>query len=329
MTHITQHSRSRRKTYAGALIVVLLSVLAAICLPSRSAAAATVVAPRPEGPPLARVPGHIEPEAFDPRSKESAKAPRQQGPLVYRGGPVQDYTKTYVIFWLPAGYTFDTRAGDSYYEGLITRYLTDVNASSFYNTVTQYGDSFAWIRPNSTLADVAIDTTPYPVRSGQVFTTDSDIQAEVVKWIRARGWIYGQHEQFLVYTAAGVPTWESHLGWSTDKHGYCAYHTYFNSGGEVFSEEKDAADILSALIKHNSSGLSSTLQALVKRLVAADRALADIAIGQAIGAGGRPNQITQAQSQLTQGDTSAGAGKYAAAINHYRNAWQHAQAAMR
>ena len=226
MNHSTHHSRSRRKTGAGALIVVLLSVVLAICLPKTAAAKA--LAPIAEGPQLAHVPRHIEPEAFERPSKESAKARGRQLPVLSRGGRVQDYTRTYVIFWLPAGYTYDTVGGSSYYENLITRYLTDINASTFYNTLTQYGDPLAWIRPNSTLADVVLDTTPYPVRSGHVFTIDSDIQAEVVKWINARGWIYGLHEQFLVYTAAGVQTWAPDLGWSTDpKDGYCAYHSYF------------------------------------------------------------------------------------------------------
>ena len=100
-------------------------------------------------------------------------------------------------------------------------------------------------------------------------------------------------------------------------------------GNEVFTEEKAAVSILSALIKHNNSGISGAVQGLVDRLIAADHALADIAITQAISAGGRPNQITQAQNQLAQGDNSASAGKYAVAINHYKNAWRHAQAAMK
>ena len=100
-------------------------------------------------------------------------------------------------------------------------------------------------------------------------------------------------------------------------------------GDEVFTEEKDAVGILSALIKNNNSGISGTLQGLVNRLVAADRALADIAISQAISAGGRPNHIARAQNQLAQGNNSAGAGKYTAAIGHYRNAWQQAQEAMK
>jgi uncharacterized repeat protein (TIGR01451 family) len=113
-------------------------------------------------------------------------------------------------------------------------------------------------------------------------------------------------------------------------------NSWFNSntlvvkeGDEVFTEEQDAVGILGALIKHNNSGISGTLQAFVNRLVAVDRALADIAISQAISAGGRPNQIAQAQNHLAQGDSRAGAGKYTAAINHYKNAWQHAQKALK
>jgi hypothetical protein len=65
---------------------------------------------------------------------------------------------------------------------------------------------------------------------------------------------------------------------------------------------------------------------LVSRLLAADHALADIAINQAISAGGASNHIAQAQDQLAQGDDNA--SKSNVAIEHYRNAWQHAQLAM-
>lgn len=102
-----------------------------------------------------------------------------------------------------------------------------------------------------------------------------------------------------------------------------------NAGVEVFTRERDATSTLVSLIKHNNSGLATVLPGFIRRLVAVDRGLADIALNQAISASGRPNRIVQAQQQMAQGDTSAGAAKYTSAIGHYKNAWQHAQAAMK
>jgi uncharacterized repeat protein (TIGR01451 family) len=100
-------------------------------------------------------------------------------------------------------------------------------------------------------------------------------------------------------------------------------------GDKVFREQKDAVGKLIDLLKNNNSGISGGLQGFINRLVAADRALADIAINQAISAGDDPNQIAQAQNELAQGNSSATAGKYIVAIEHYRNAWKHAQQAMK
>ena len=100
-------------------------------------------------------------------------------------------------------------------------------------------------------------------------------------------------------------------------------------GKKVFTEEKNVVVKLSILIKQNNSGISGSLKQLVRRLVAADRALADIALHQAINAGGDTNQIAIATKELTRGNSNANAGQYNVAIEHYRNAWQHAQQAMK
>jgi hypothetical protein len=135
-----------------------------------------------------------------------------------------------VIFWLPSGSTFEPNGSSANFERLIDRYFADVGGSTFANTQTQYYDSTNWVSTSSTFTDAVVDTTPYPVRNGSVYTTDSDIRAEVGKWIKARGWAYGLHERFFVYTAANVLTWDQYLGWSNNggTTGYCAYHNYFS-----------------------------------------------------------------------------------------------------
>jgi hypothetical protein len=150
-------------------------------------------------------------------------------PLQPGTGPVQNYTKTYAIFWLPSGYTFEKGGSSSRYESLMIRYLRDVNHSSFLNVLTQYYDSANWITNSSTYSGGVLDTRPYPVRGGYVYTTDADIQLEVAREIKLHNWPYGLHEQFFVYTASGVLTWAQVAGgWSNagaaNPTGYCAYH---------------------------------------------------------------------------------------------------------
>jgi hypothetical protein len=219
-------------------LVILVAILA-FMVAAGSAAAATAATPhipstgnrglagKPhgEGPRLGRIRAH-EPEEVEPQTTAAAAASTSI-PMTPHGGPVQDYTKTFVIFWLPTGYTFENGGSSQNFINLIWRYFSDVGGSTFANTQTQYYDSSNWVSNSSTLVDGVVDNTPYPVRNGYVYTTDTDIQNIVAKWIKARGWLYGLHEQFFVYTAANVPTWESHLGWNTDTKGYCAYHNYF------------------------------------------------------------------------------------------------------
>jgi len=100
-------------------------------------------------------------------------------------------------------------------------------------------------------------------------------------------------------------------------------------GEMVFSEEKDAVIFISDLIKTNDGGLAGALQEFVSRLIAVDHALAEIALHQAISAGGAANLIAQAQNELAQGDSKASSGKYTVAIGYFRNVWKHAQQAMK
>jgi hypothetical protein len=100
-------------------------------------------------------------------------------------------------------------------------------------------------------------------------------------------------------------------------------------GETVFNEEKAAVMFMSDLIKTNAGALAGVLQGFVNRLIAADHALADIAIHQAISTGGAANLITQAQNELAQGDSNTNSGEYTLAIEHFRNAWQLAQQAMK
>ena len=102
-------------------------------------------------------------------------------------------------------------------------------------------------------------------------------------------------------------------------------HLRTKDGDEVFKQEKDAVNKLRDLIKDNKSTLDKTrLQGFINRLAGVDRELARIAISEAVQAGGSARDIEKAQEELSKGDGDHAVGKSDTAIEHYRNAWQHA-----
>jgi hypothetical protein len=108
-------------------------------------------------------------------------------------------TKTYAIFWLPPGAHFEAPGfgSDRQFEQLVVRFLADVGGTSYYNTVTQYGDDFGPIRNSSRFAGIAIDTHPYPAGA-------ASIPNEVLSDAARQGWPGGLTSLFLVFTAAGA-----------------------------------------------------------------------------------------------------------------------------
>jgi uncharacterized repeat protein (TIGR01451 family) len=121
-----------------------------------------------------------------------------------------------------------------------------------------------------------------------------------------------------------------HLSTSLDESLWLSENTLVTKNGKnVFQSEKDAIVKLSHLIKRNNSGIAGTVQGFINRLVAADRALADIAIYQVMSAHGNIKQIANAQNEFTRGNQSADNSQYVMAVIRFQNAWQHAQQAMK
>jgi hypothetical protein len=106
-------------------------------------------------------------------------------------------------------------------------------------------------------------------------------------------------------------------------------HLAPKDGEKVFNEEKNAVSKLDELIKDKRNSVpGATLQGFINQLAGVDRHLATIAIGDAVTKSGAPKDIAKANEELGKGDSDIAAGKYASGIEHYRNAWQHAQKAM-
>lgn len=100
-------------------------------------------------------------------------------------------------------------------------------------------------------------------------------------------------------------------------------------GHEVFGQEKDAVNKLRNLLKDKKSTIpAAVLQGFIDRLVGMDRALAQVAIGDAVSATGDAKMIAKANAELAKGDSEVAEAKYESGIEHYRNAWEHAQKAL-
>jgi hypothetical protein len=100
-------------------------------------------------------------------------------------------------------------------------------------------------------------------------------------------------------------------------------HLNPKQGQQVFDQEKDAVNKL-ALVRDDprSTVAPATAQAFIDRIVAVDRALAQVAIDDAVG--GNPTELAKANAELGKGDASAASNRPEEAIQHYRKAWDHA-----
>lgn len=107
-------------------------------------------------------------------------------------------------------------------------------------------------------------------------------------------------------------------------------------GHDVFHEERESAQKIFDAIRQgeiSDAGLRDELVALIDALVSADRRLAEVAISDALEAGGDPEEIEEAMEHLAEGDQLVAAAAeegdllhvaallYTAMDGAYRHAW--------
>lgn len=121
---------------------------------------------------------------------------RAQNDLQDQQGPVMQSPTVFLIFWLPTGAHFDPSGatGDTTYESLMSRFFTDVSASSYLNIMSQYPGTCGpptLATTQSCLSTVAVggsfvDTRAY-THAGTAADPlqDADIQTEVTNFITA------------------------------------------------------------------------------------------------------------------------------------------------
>jgi len=181
----------------------------------------------------------------DPSLREGVVAPgatgtvgltlcdRQCPALRFHGHAVVHHLTAYVIFWLPAGHTFEPGGGDARFQSLVQQYFNDVGGTDFYGMLGQYWDYQGFMQNSVTLGGTYVDTTPYP-RAGTRAAplTDADIQAGVARAQQKNGWIVdGEHAYFLFtgynVESCSMSVLSKECSFSTNGRHYCAYHSAF------------------------------------------------------------------------------------------------------
>jgi hypothetical protein len=104
-------------------------------------------------------------------------------------------------------------------------------------------------------------------------------------------------------------------------------HLVPKRGDHVFDDEQGAAARLVEL-RARSGIPAETLQPLIDLLVQGTKALADVAIADAVKARGNASEISQAKSERAKADASFEVGRVTEGIGHLQLAWHHAEKAM-
>jgi hypothetical protein len=101
-------------------------------------------------------------------------------------------------------------------------------------------------------------------------------------------------------------------------------HLRSKGGNTAMNEEKLSVNTLREIMDSKKCPVDpAVLQGFIDRIVKCDRLLAVISIQEAAQAGLDPKKVAQALESVAKGDREAAAGRYANAIEHYRNAWRH------
>jgi hypothetical protein len=170
-----------------------------------------------------------------------AKALADTGPLLYHGGPIMRAPTLYAIFWEPP--TLQNGGPTSiplHYAQVNIFLMVDYLFHGIDNNNTQYfqtvGTTTTYILNAGSFGGFAFDTSPYPA-SGCTdnFTpgnciTDAQIQAEIQKVMRSKGWTGGLNNQFLLFTSKGEGSCSGAFCAYTD---YCAYHGSFGTSPPI------------------------------------------------------------------------------------------------
>ena len=167
------------------------------------------------------------------------------GPLVYHaGGQIMNPgVIVYAIFWAPAHLQNGGATGFSANYGLPTLISTAwLQSHGLMNIGTQYYQTISgtttYFQNMGGLQAYVVDTGALPgsgcndtVTPGNC-VTDAQIQAKIQAVMTAQGWSGGINKIFVMFTSSGEGSCIDGSSTECSYTQYCAYHSYFNFGGQ-------------------------------------------------------------------------------------------------
>jgi hypothetical protein len=167
------------------------------------------------------------------------------GPLVYHAsGPIMNPgVVVYAIFWAPAHLQNGGATGFSANYGLPTLISTAwLQSHGLMNIATQYyqtiSSTTSYFQNMGGLQAFVVDTGALPA-SGCTDTvtpgncvTDAQLQAKIQSVMTAQGWTGGINKIFVMFTSSGEGSCVDGSSTECSYTQYCAYHSYFNFGGQ-------------------------------------------------------------------------------------------------
>jgi hypothetical protein len=176
--------------------------------------------------------------------------------VMYHDGEVMHAPMVYLIFWLPAGKTFEPNGDDARFEALMKQYFIDVSGTSFYRLITQYWDFSGPITDQVTVGGTYTDTTPYPTDGSIAHPlTDGDINASIARARNANNWVADTEHLYAIFTGYNIQSCYDNRGTDcsfNSKRQYCGYHSFLGSSAGtpyVYAYMPVVQDCLTGLIQ--------------------------------------------------------------------------------
>lgn len=173
------------------------------------------------------------------------------GPLLYHGGPVMQKITLFTIYWLPAKLPNGQPATMvSGYQTVLNNLAADYVGHDVSSITTQYYQNIAGtiryvsglpseVTTSGSLGGTYVDTDAYPAPVCKMAAfpgnclDDAQLQTELLKVMKLKGWTAGLDRMYLVFTAKGMGSCMDAAGknCNTPGSGYCAYHGHTTLNG--------------------------------------------------------------------------------------------------
>ena len=178
-------------------------------------------------------------------------AATDSGPLLYHGGPIMRKIILYTIYWLPPKLPNGQPATMvSGYQTILNNVAADYVGHDLSSITTEYYQTISGttsyvsglpseVSSTGSLGATYVDADPYPASICKMpafpgnCLDDAQLQAELIKVIKLKGWTTGLDRMYLIFTAEGLGSCMDAAGQhcNTPGSGYCAYHSHATLNG--------------------------------------------------------------------------------------------------